>query len=33
MTVVSHLLQSTLFAVAAGLATLALRKNHARTRH
>lgn len=32
MTLASHLLQSTLFAAVAGLATLALRKNHARTR-
>jgi bla regulator protein blaR1 len=29
----NHLWQSTLFALAAGLLTLALRKNHARTRH
>ena len=29
----NHLWQSTLFAVAAGLLTLALRKNHARTRY
>jgi len=33
VTLAGHLLQSTLFAAVAGLATLALRKNHARTRH
>jgi hypothetical protein len=31
--VANHLWQSTLFAAVAGLLTLALRKNHARTRH
>jgi bla regulator protein BlaR1 len=31
--VANHLWQSTIFAAVAGLLTLALRKNHARTRH
>jgi bla regulator protein blaR1 len=32
-TIANHLLQSTVFAVAAGLLTLLLRNNHARTRY